>query len=318
MKYKLLTILLFIISGFFFTNNVLAVVQTKTHICKTDAISLVVGVPVCTDGSWCDTASFSSVSPSSCAYTVLAGDVAGSPHDYYVFVCDESNICSASTHGTWSANTPPIVNNLAVSDIGSSACSIPSYNFSWVFNDSGGDTQSQYQLQVGGVDITTITNSQSKEILLAKNPGLDQLSYNQNYSWRVRVWDNNGSVSAWVNGNNFTTPVHIYPTPDFSWSPLSIIKDRLTQFLSDASKCYDASNNVISCLGSVFTWTLPINAEFANSTNASTPNPVIKFKDSGKNQAVSLQIQDNVGACSVSKNVNVALPLPKWKEILPQ
>lgn len=200
-------------------------------------------------------------------------------------------------------------------------CSNPAYNFSWIFSDADvGDIQSQYQLQVGGeVDMTTITSAGSKEILLAKSPGLNQLGYNTAYDWRVRVWDNHpNGVSAWANGNNFTTPQHIYPTPKFDWKPKPIIKDQLIQFLSDASECYDAFNNIISCSGANFTWTKPANAEFASSTTATSKNPVIKFKDSGSNQLVSLRITDNVGACSTSTTVRVTLALPKWKEILPQ
>ncbi|MDO8524574.1 MAG: hypothetical protein Q7R99_03020 [bacterium] len=212
-------------------------------------------------------------------------------------------------------------------------CSNPAYNFSWVFSDLDvGDTQRQYELQVdregtfasfvaGEVDITAITSAQSKEILMAKTPGLNQLGYNTPYYWRIKVWDNKdrpSSESAWSNVGNFTTPTHIYPTPYFDWSPKPIIKDQLIQFSSDASNCYSDLNVEGSCAGKTFVWTKPATAEFASSTTASTPNPVIKFNNSGSNQLVSLQITDNIGACSTSTGVRVTLPLPKWKEILPE
>lgn len=221
-------------------------------------------------------------------------------------------------------------------------CLTPAYSFSWIFNDlDAGDTQSQYQLQIdkdgtfdsfgaGEVDLTIPVVAQGgdiqfKEVLLARNPSLNQLGYNStNYKWRMRVWDNWNEVSSWVNGNNFTSPLHVYPSPNFTWKPQTIIKDQLIQFCSikqtgvcdvEVSTCYGASYP--SCLGAAFAWAIPADAEFASSTNANTPNPVIKFKGSG-NTAVSLQIQDNAGACSASKNVRVTLPLPKWQEILPK
>lgn len=260
------------------------------------------------------------------------GETAG----WMSFSCENGGICSPvnyRVHTLFDMNIKPTVAvGPAPNPSAVNLCSNPAYNFSWIFNDADvGDTQSQYQLQVdkegtfasfaaGEVDITAISSSQSKEILLAKNPGLNQLSYNfANYKWRIRVWDNHlNGVSAWTNGTNFTTPIHIYPTPYFDWKPKPIIKDQLIQFLSDASECYDAFNNIISCSGANFTWTIPVNAEFASSTTATNKNPVIKFKDSGKNQLVSLQITDNVGTCSTSTNARVTLPLPKWKEILPQ
>lgn len=222
-------------------------------------------------------------------------------------------------------------------------CSTPAYRFSWIFNDLDDvDSQTQYQLQVdkegtfsvfgaGEVNITALSSVdkgvlQTKEVLLAQTPGLNQLGYNStNYKWRVRVWDSWGGISPWANGTNFISPPHISPSPNFIWKPQIIIRDQLIQFcaIQDGGAC-DTNQSVCygpgypSCAGATFTWTLPPNSEFANSTNANTPNPVIKFKVSGTAQMVSLKVEDDAGFCTVSKNVDVTLPLPKWQEILPQ
>ncbi len=265
------------------------------------------------------------------------------------FNCNQAetgNICPSTNYKvatSFDMNIKPTVTlGSAPNPVGNNFCSNPAYSFSWIFNDADvADTQSQYQLQIdkegtftafgaGEVDIAVSAVSaqgltQTRQVLLANNPGVGQLGYNTNYKWRIRVWDNWSGVSAWVNGINFNSPVHIYPSPDFNWKPLTIVKDQLVQFCSiqqtgvcdvNVSVCYGALYP--SCSGSSFLWTLPAGAEFAESTNANTPNPVIKFTNPGRNQAVSLQIQDAVGACSISKNVNVTLPLPKWKEIPPQ
>ncbi|MDD4989816.1 MAG: hypothetical protein PHW31_00710 [Candidatus Pacebacteria bacterium] len=274
---------------------------------------------------------------------------AGETGGWVSFNCSQTetgNICPLANYKVATSFDMNIKPTVAVGPAPNPAsvnlCSTPAYSFSWIFSDmDSGDTQSQYQLQVdkegtfssfgpGEVDITASKSAQSgelqtKDVLLARNPGIGQLDYNStNYKWRVRVWDNWGGVSSWANGNNFTTPIHVYPTPDFTWKPQTIVKDQLVQFCAikqtgvcdtDNSICYGAGYP--SCSGSNFIWSLPPNAEFASSTNSTTPNPVIKFKDSGKNQAVSLQIHDDAGTCSASKNVNVSLPLPKWKEVLP-
>lgn len=266
------------------------------------------------------------------------------------FNCNQAetgSICPSANykiHTSFDLNIKPTVTlGSAPNPSAVNLCSNPAYSFAWVFNDlDTGDTQSQYQLQVdkegtfasfgpGEVDLTVPAvadsgDAQTKEVLLARNPGGGFLDYNStNYKWRIKVWDNWGGASPWVNGSNFISPAHVYPSPNFTWNPQTIIKDQLIQFCSikqtgvcdvEVSTCYGASYP--SCSGAAFTWSLPPNAEFAESTTASTPNPVIKFTTSGKNQSVSLKIQDDAGFCVASKNVNVILPLPKWQEILPQ
>jgi len=263
------------------------------------------------------------------------------------FNCNQAetgNICPSTNYKvmtSFSMNITPTVNNLIYS--ASNMCaSPPIYSFFWRFNDEDdGDIQTKYQIQIakessnwnligwvagdGEVDSDIVVSAtQSKAIELAKNAVEDKLTYNNTYKWRVMVWDSNNGASNWAYGTNFISPIHVYPSPNFTWTPITITEDELIQFCSiqqtgvcsvGASICYGASYP--SCSGSIFTWTLPPNAEFASSTTASTPNPVIKFGTSGNNQTVSLKIQDDAGFCSVSKNVNVSLPLPKWKEILP-
>ncbi len=251
---------------------------------------------------------------------------------------ETGNLCPSANYKvqtSFSLNTPPQANNLAVS--GSNFCTSPSYGFSWVFQDlDAGDTQSAYQLQAdkegnflafgpGEVNLAAPSSANNITVLLARNPNINQLDYNSTpYYWRVKVWDSGGVGSAWSNGTSFTTPLHVYPSPDFTFKPQAPSKDQAVQFCAikqgaicpvEVSTCYGAGYP--SCSGESFLWTLPPNAEFANSTNAATPNPVIKFKDVG-NQNVSLQITDNAGSCSITKLIKATLPLPKWKEVAPQ
>ncbi|MDD5738718.1 MAG: hypothetical protein PHY72_02200 [Candidatus Pacebacteria bacterium] len=215
-------------------------------------------------------------------------------------------------------------------------CSNPAYNFYWNFGDADGDTQSKYQIQIvkttngswvaGTEEVDTgiiDSSTQSKQILLAPSG----LAYNRTYKWRIMVWDSNGGASDWVYGVNFTTPIHASPTPNFTWTPLTIVKDQEIQFCSmqqagvcfnNASVCYGASAPL--CTGANFLWTFPPGIVFVTGSNT-TANPKVKFSTTGSNQPITLQITDDLGPsgqCSIIKNINVILPLPKYQEVLPQ
>ena len=69
--------------------------QTKIHICKTDSIT----GQTCDGGSWCDSAHFSTGSPTTCTYTIQSNDFG--TQNYYAFVCDSVNHCSVSQAGTF-------------------------------------------------------------------------------------------------------------------------------------------------------------------------------------------------------------------------
>lgn len=223
-------------------------------------------------------------------------------------------------------NFPPTVGELSVSPEG--CCTTPSEHFSWTFSDPDKNPQAGFQLQVdkegnfavfGSGEVDFIGGASSdKLVLIAKDPGYDQLGYrgpDNPYYWQVKVWDTGGGESNWVQGPSFTTPLHIYPQPNFNWSPRFPAKGEIVQF-SDTSTCYNSSNNPISCSGKTFLWTFPVGTEFATGSSPASENPQVKFNTTGP-QTVSLQITDDVGVCVTTKAIGVTLPLPKWKEISP-
>jgi len=267
--------------------------------------------------------------------------------------CQNNNRCASNNYKlttTFNMNVNPTISiALGQNPVLGNVCSNPSYSFFWTFYDADGDTQSKYRLQinkegnfaafgVGEVDLTVdpaIANSGELQtisnILLAVSPGSGpdnrQISYNTTYYWRVMVYDQWGGASPWANGTSFTTPAHLSPTPNFTWNPLTIVRDQEIQFCSmqqagvcanNASVCYGASAPL--CTGASFLWTFPSGTQFISGTNQ-TANPKVKFPTSGSNQPVTLQITDDLGPsgqCSITKNINVILPLPKYQEILPQ
>ena len=80
---------------------------TRIHICKTNSIT----GQSCNGGNWCESPSFTSNDPATCAYTTQSADIATSPNNYYAFACDDDNACSSSSSGTFSVqsagNNPP-------------------------------------------------------------------------------------------------------------------------------------------------------------------------------------------------------------------
>lgn len=223
--------------------------------------------------------------------------------------------------GPISGDNPPAANNLSVSKLSDGYCTTPAHYFSWVFNDPG-DTQSRFQFQVDdNSDFSSLTVDRdvsnfatSQSVLVALNPAAGQLGYNKTYYWRVKVYDSRGLDSGWVSGPSFSTEKHLYPSPNFSWSPSTPAVDADTSF-SDTSVCYDSENRVASCLGTARSWT------FLDATPAtSSANPaVIKFNSSGL-KSVILRVVDSTSeaySCSVIKSVPVQTSLPKWKEVHP-
>jgi len=153
--------------------------------------------------------------------------------------------------------------------------------------------------------------------------------------------------------STFTTISHPYPYVDFDWSPQFPTKDVVVQFCSvfeeicttpcglpctcgmtticsdtapsynSRSICYKGIGNTdynycnISTYGGTFLWTIdPVTSgTFAEGTNANSFNPKIKF--TGTTVTLSITDASGYGSCSETKTIEIALPLPKWKEIKP-
>ena len=74
---------------------------TRIHICKTNSIT----GQSCNGGNWCESPSFTSNDPATCAYTTQSADIATSPNNYYAFACDDDNACSSSSSGTFTVQS---------------------------------------------------------------------------------------------------------------------------------------------------------------------------------------------------------------------
>jgi len=228
-------------------------------------------------------------------------------------------------------NQPPTVSSLEVTK--GNYCTAPAHYFSWIYSDSDGDKEDKFRFQVNDgplsecdadpslcevdriVDVDldcsspsppcVIDNSQS--VLVVSKPEEDKLVYNTTYYWRVKVWDDQGADSGWVEGPSFVTEKHRYPSVDFNWSPQNPSAEEDVLF-ADQSTVYGGATK------SNWSWTF----EDATPASSGLQNPTVQFNSNGSKE-VTLQVTDSDGySCSDSQTVNVQVSLPTWQEILPE
>jgi hypothetical protein len=227
---------------------------------------------------------------------------------------------------TVNVNSRPTATGLSMNN--SDFCSTsPAYFFSWLYSDPDSDTQSGFEFQIDDelnfLDPKTIDraylnlsnpsptiNNQAATVLLS--PQADHLTYNRTYYWRVRVADSNSLDSGWINGVpfSFSAPTHRSPDCDFTWSPINPNPEEIVNF-TDSSICYDTGGNAVPCAS--WNWTfVDGDPAISNQQNQST-----EFATSGTKD-VTFTVTDGFGSqCSITRQVVVSLPLPKWKEIRP-
>jgi hypothetical protein len=213
------------------------------------------------------------------------------------------------------------------------------FYFKWGYRSPSGYKESRFDLQIStstdfssfAVNSSTTlstpydsnhSNDQFVYLVIPQQDG--SLNFNQTYYWRVRVWDEYGNGSGWVDGVAFSTPVHPYPYPDFTPSSLHPSKDAEVVF-TDNSVCYNDSlqdypcKNIYNGQYNQYKWNFG-NGNICNSNpipdslcrgNATTTYNTIGVK------TVSLEITDGIGPCTSTEEINVSVPLPQWKEIKP-
>ncbi len=184
----------------------------------------------------------------------------------------------------------------------------------WTYSDG---IQAAYQIQIDNTsagfpspEVDTgevISSSQSYTTTYS-------FSWDTKYWWRVKVKNQQSVWSGWSNISNFTTPKHAYPKSDFSHTPLNPTMNETVRF-TDLSQVYGGAT-----ITNWF-WTF----QDGSPSNSSLQNPQTKFISVGSKK-VTLGVRDSDGydcgitnpADASSKTINVAFPLPKWKEILPR
>lgn len=224
-------------------------------------------------------------------------------------------------------NTAPSASNLGISNSSTAYCD-RFLTFQWTFTDSdSGDTQTAYKIEASynGVSYTTLRDTTGS--VTSVSIPLSEISatlggdwYSQSLYWKVTVTDNGAGTgtnkkSATVSA--FPTfgpmPGREYPVVNFTSNPIQILANQDVQFL-DSSICYTSGNTpAASCSG--WSWTIP-GAIYVGSSTSASQNPTVNFSSSGSAN-VSLQATDGGApaySCTLTKSINIGLPLPKIQE----
>lgn len=203
-------------------------------------------------------------------------------------------------------NESPTVSNLQISGLPSWCTNPFQYIMSWTFSDPDpGDTQAAKQIQVSeSSGFATIKYDSGKINNSTPSITITNLEYNKTYYWRIKVWDSRGAVSDWtVAPLSFTTSVHAWPTPSFTWVPQTTGIGEDVQFTDTSSG------------QGIDTWSWSF--QDGTPSTSTVYNPVVQFT-SGGNKTVQLTVWDDQNYfCSTSQIVGVSTINFDWREIFP-
>lgn len=281
-------------------------------------------------GVWVD----DSVSPAEFRGWAWGSDIIG----WISFNCSNQGVCGTSDYKvvtSFAFNQAPTVNGMQDPDNTENYCNIApglgQVSFQWKYNDADGDTETRFDFRVNNVNNVADPNPEIDKTV--NNPsctdtdpgkalscintqsgtvGTD-LSYNTTYYWWVRVYDNQGNDSGWVQGPSFKTTPHAWPWPDFTCND------------ADCESITPAEEEVIT-LKSVTTyydgqghceWALPVGAVVDSGNPNWDCELGVKFQK-GENQEITLTAFDSDGYnCPHTETINVTEPVPEWEEITP-
>jgi hypothetical protein len=179
--------------------------------------------------------------------------------------------------------------------------------FSWTYSDPENDPQTYRQVQVDNDgDFSSPVDDTGKVATLSASyvTLATKLAYNTTYHWRVKVWDDKGNSSSWVNGPDFSTPLHSYPVIDFDWIP-TVPKATEEITYTDNSRVFGGATVASR------SWVI----EGAVPHTSAAAKVVVIYGIKG-DYAGTLTVTDSNGySCSLKKDINVKSSLPDWEEL---
>ncbi len=207
-------------------------------------------------------------------------------------------------------NFPPQITSTAV--LQGSYCEVysPPVFLTWEYLDPDGDEQGARHVKVysGGALVNEscsggFDNCQSSSTTYAP-PGLD---WDTSYTWEVKIWDERGAESEWVDGEPFTTGSgSIFP--DFTWEPTEPVMGEQIQFFDQS---FAVGNIEVASWFWQFEAGVPATSE--------EQNPIVQFETASEGNEVSLTVscpEDEV-VCTETKEIEILLELPEWIEVPP-
>jgi len=169
-------------------------------------------------------------------------------------------------------------------------------------------------------------------ILPNADPNCSNLSYDTNYYWWIRLYDENDQPTEWYqydhndvtdtdsdvdsNSKTFTTFKHEFPNPFFEWDPYEVLVGTSTLFTSNSEYYTSGSpDNPQSCSTSTCSllWsTTDTGAVMSTTTEATTSIIFLQ----ATNTTITLQVTDpDSYTCSTSTQLRINYGLPIWREI---
>jgi len=277
------------------------------------------------------------------------------------FSCTNNSSCASSPYGASAGlNLAPTVSFNNMSYPGhctpATACVIGNNcelepELTWTYNDPEGFSQEEFQIIFDDSDhslssLDSLTDSTGTSLPLKtprtissvnhftpsnnsyRNVGIN---YGTTYYAWIKVWDNYGADSGWVNlfadntQMNFTTYKHQFPNPYFDYftEEGSASAQEEIKFWDTSIYYSDSSGTIINtpglpaeCVvpGCSYSWTSSdaIPGSISDDDEATT---TAKYPASG-NQEMVLQVTDGDGyTCSTSTTININVKLPEWIEV---
>ena len=242
--------------------------------------------------------------------------------DYY-----ENGGSAAVSFGYTLPNSPPTVPSVTI--IEPDYCSSgPAAYVNWTYSDPENNPQSAYQVQID--DTGSAWNPPYIFDCLCQNGTFSGsacplsgacdgslnsifasgLAFNVTYKARVRVWDSNNNVSNWTESSSWKTPKHAYPQVNFTYSPSTNIPANQPVQFTDQTIFTDTGGTGQRS----WSWLFKAPASIPSST---LQNPTYTYTDPGSYQVQETVTDKDGYTCSITKQVNIALPIPIWKEVAP-
>lgn len=208
--------------------------------------------------------------------------------------------------------------------------------FHWTYSDPEGNPQVAYEIRIDNdSDFTVVDGDEyrcggqtcSGGSSIAYTPvsadWSDWMAWNRANWWIVRVQDNYSNWSPWSDANQFVTPLHPYPSPDFTHEPSIPTAEEEVLFV-DSSVCYSAGPTPYLCknnLATRYQWDFEDDLSIDCDSNINSQcrgNATTTYIESG-NYLVRLNVTDDLGACDTTGDtpISTSLPLPEYKEVPP-
>lgn len=253
------------------------------------------------------------------------------------FNCSNRGVCSSSTAEGGPSNYNVSTNfelnkapSVAADSISADYCN-GRITFNWTFSDPnisgnlnqqrGYEIKAAYDPNTPSTIISSSSTGSANSTTVLFNDLTAKLGsswYDKKLKWQITVWDNgvNGSGDQPKSATNTKTESsklsdREYPVVDFDSNPAldKIYAEQNVQFL-DKSICYSSGNTpAVNC--SSWSWDI----QSAAPSTSTEQNPIVQFAESVQNKAITLIAKDEKGdSCSVSKNINIGLPIPKIEE----